>query len=203
MVLEKAASLDITKEGEKAMRQIILASQSPRRKALLEQVGLLFKVHAAQIEETLDVTCSIPQAIEKLAYDKAKAVAEMFPEDIVIGADTVVCLQNQILGKPHSDQEAKAMLKQLSGKTHQVITGVSILSKSEEDRFHVISDVTFYDISDDEIDAYVASGEPMDKAGAYGIQGKGAIFVAKIVGDYYNIVGLPVAEVMQRLKAYR
>ncbi len=185
------------------MTQIMLASQSPRRKALLEQVGISFLVQSAQIDEVFDYTLPLPARIERLAYEKASAVRQSHRDDIVIGADTVVCFNDHILGKPHNAQEAKDMLRMLSGQTHQVISAVAILSKQKEECFHSISEVSFYELSEDEIEAYVASGEPLDKAGAYGIQGKGAIFVAKIVGDYYNIVGLPIAELIRRLEAHR
>ncbi len=184
------------------MRQIILASQSPRRKMLLEQVGIEFIVHAAQTEEKWNTECSITEAIEQLAYEKAKAVSSHYPQGIVIGADTMVCLDGECLGKPKSPQQAKAMLQRLSGRTHQVITGVSIMTNDVCDCFHCVSEVTFYELSEQEIDAYIASKEPLDKAGAYGIQGKGAVFVAKIVGDYYNIVGLPIAMLVRRLRAF-
>ena len=173
------------------MTMIVLASQSPRRKEIMEQVGLRFLVHPADVDEMMDESLPIPQAIERLALAKAEHVATLYPNDIVIGADTLVCLDKQVLGKPQNAKNAKEMLQRLSGQTHQVITGVAICA-----------DVTFYSLSDREITAYIDSKEPFDKAGAYGIQGKGAVFVAKIVGDYYNIVGLPIAKLMQRLKAY-
>lgn len=184
------------------MTRIILASQSPRRRALLEQVGIPFIVQSAHIDEVLNYDLPLPMMIERLAYEKANAVWEDHQNAIVIGADTVVCLNDQILGKPRHAQEAKEMLRMLSGCTHQVISAVAILSKRKKECFHCTSEVSFYELSEEEINTYVASGEPLDKAGAYGIQGKGAIFVAKIVGDYYNIVGLPIAEVVRRLKAH-
>lgn len=181
---------------------IVLASQSPRRKEIMEQVGLSFIVHPVDTNEVLDLELSLTAAIEQLALAKAKAAAKRYPEDIVIGADTLVCFQDKVLGKPKNAAEAKATLQLLSGQTHQVITAVALCVKGKQECFHSISDVTFFSLSQAEIDAYIASGEPFDKAGAYGIQGKGAVFVAKIVGDYYNIVGLPIAKLMQRLKAY-
>ncbi|MCI8541149.1 MAG: septum formation inhibitor Maf [Erysipelotrichaceae bacterium] len=185
------------------MRDIVLASQSPRRKALMEQVGITCRVCAADIIEDLAQDCALTEAVERLAYTKANAVFAQEREALVIGADTIVVYQDQVLGKPDDAARAKEMLTLLSGKTHQVITAVAILTKERTECFHRISDVRFYELSEMEIDSYIASGEPLDKAGAYGIQGKGAIFVAKIVGDYYNIVGLPIAELVRRLKAYR
>lgn len=184
------------------MKQIILASQSPRRKELLHQAGISFRDCPADIKEHLDTTLPIYQAVEKLALDKAQAVAVQHPHDIVIGADTIVYYDHQIMGKPHSGEEAMAMLKQLSGQTHEVISGVALGWEDQWDCFYAVSEVTFYDLSPAEIRAYVESGEPLDKAGGYGMQGKGAIFVAKIVGDYYNIVGLPLAEVVRRLRRF-
>lgn len=182
---------------------IVLASQSPRRKEIMEQVGLSFIVHPSDANEVLDASLPLSKAIEQLALAKAKNVASLYPQDIVIGADTLVCFRQQALGKPKNEADAKNMLKMLSGQTHQVITGVAIWANGKSECFHSVSDVTFYSLSDDDIDAYIAGKEPFDKAGSYGIQGKGAVFVAKIVGDYYNIVGLPIAELMQRLKAYK
>lgn len=181
---------------------IILASNSPRRKELLAQVGICFEAEAADIEEVIRTDLPIGEAIEQSAYAKAACVAKRHPEDVVIGADTIVYLDGEVLGKPHTAKSAKEMLWRLSGKQHQVITGVAILSSKKEECFHIVSDVTFFELSEEEIDAYIQTKEPLDKAGAYGIQGKGAIFVAKIVGDYYNIVGLPIAEVAHRLKAH-
>lgn len=184
------------------MKKIILASNSPRRKELLEQIGVSFTVVGADCDEVIDPKLPIERAIEQVAYGKAAEVAQKYPDDIIIGADTIVYLNSAVLGKPHSKEHAAAMLKELSGKHHQVITGVAIISAQKQMCFHCISDVTFFDLTEKDIQTYVDSGEPMDKAGAYGIQGKGAVFVAKIVGDYYNIVGLPIAEVARRLKTF-
>lgn len=184
------------------MKEIILASQSPRRKELLRQAGVSFRVCPADIEEHMDLSLPIEAAVEKLAQDKAQAVAANFPHDIVIGADTIVSFDQQVMGKPHTDEEAITMLRKLSGHTHKVISGVAMGCEGQWECFHAVSEVTFYDLSQEEIIAYVESKEPLDKAGAYGIQGKGAIFVAKIVGDYYNIVGLPLAEVVRRLRRF-
>lgn len=183
-------------------RSLILASNSPRRKELLEQIGMEFQIEGADIDEQIAKDCPIGEAIERCALAKVQAVAKYHPEDVVLGADTIVYLDGEVLGKPHHEEVAIEMLRRLSGKTHQVITGVAILSKQRQECFHVVSEVSFYPLSEEEIKDYVHTKEPLDKAGAYGIQGKGAIFVAKIVGDYYNIVGLPIAEVAHRLKAH-
>lgn len=184
------------------MRKIILASTSPRRKELLEQMGIPFEIETSDVEEVLKEDCTIEEAIEHIAYTKAFPVFEKHEDCVVIGADTIVYLNGEVLGKPHNEDQAISMLQSLSGKTHQVITGVAILSKEKKELFSIVSDVTFYDLSEEDIKAYVGSKEPLDKAGAYGIQGKGAFLVAKIVGDYYNIVGLPIAEVTRRLKTH-
>ncbi len=181
---------------------IVLASQSPRRKEIMEQVGLSFIVCPSQSEECLDTALPLTEAIEQVAMAKANDVVSLYPQDIVVGADTLVCMDEQVLGKPKSAADAVRMLKLLSGKSHQVITGVAICANGKIECFHSVSEVSFYPLSDADIKAYIDSKEPFDKAGAYGIQGKGAVFVAKIVGDYYNIVGLPIAELVQRLKAY-
>lgn len=182
------------------MKPIILASGSPRRKELLESLDIPFLIDVVETTECIDTNLPLPQAIEQVAYQKAKAVQPKHPDSIILAADTIVCLDGEILGKPHTNENARIMLKKLSGKTHQVITGVAILEKDHVDCFHSVSEVSFYPLRDDEIENYIKTKEPLDKAGAYGIQGKGAIFVAKINGDYYNIVGLPVAEVYRHLK---
>lgn len=184
------------------MRKIILASASPRRKELLEQIGIEFQIETVKVEEVLSKDSTIEEAIAAIAYTKALPVFKSHEDCVVIGADTLVYLDGKVLGKPHDEQTAMDMLRQLSGRTHQVITGVALLSKGREELFSMVSDVTFYELSEEEIKAYVASKEPLDKAGAYAIQGKGAFLVAKIVGDYYNIVGLPIAEVARRLKTH-
>jgi septum formation protein len=175
---------------------IILASASPRRKELLSQI-CDFEVKASQCDENCDISDPCELVCE-LSRRKARAVAEN-DGNIVIGADTVVAIEGSILGKPRSEQEAKDMLKSLSGKTHSVFTGVTVIRGDEEYTFAEKTDVTFYELSDHMIDRYVASGEPMDKAGAYGIQGKGCVLVKGICGDYFNVVGLPVAHLYRVL----
>lgn len=204
-------------ERGKGMGQIILASASPRRKELLEQIGITFDICPARGEEVL--TKSVPQeAVQELAGQKAKEVASMVktyeafheelmtPQDImVIGADTIVAFADKILGKPKDDADAFRMLSMLSGNTHSVYTGVSIVLLGASGRtgaltFYEKTDVTMRRMEEEEIWRYIATGEPMDKAGAYGIQGKCAIYIDKIDGDYNNVVGLPVAAIYRELK---
>ena len=199
------------------MGQIILASGSPRRKELLEQIGLEFEVCPAKGEEI--ITKEKPkEVVMELAGQKAREVAAMLkayennhaelmtPQDIlVIGADTVVSSEGKILGKPKDEAEAFEMLSSLSGRTHTVYTGVSLLFLSASGRagehiFYEKTNVTMHKMEKEEIERYIATGEPMDKAGAYGIQGKCAIYVDKIDGDYNNVVGLPVAAIWRELK---
>lgn len=199
------------------MSQIILASASPRRKDLLDQIGLEFEICPAKGEEI--TTESRPDAVVlELSRQKAEEVAAgvltyneqhpdlATPQDIlVIGADTVVAYEDEILGKPKDEKDAKRMLSLLQGNTHSVYTGITLVfidksGRTGEHRFYEKTDVTMYPMSEEEIDRYIASGEPMDKAGSYGIQGRCAIYVKKIKGDYNNVVGLPVARLYQELK---
>lgn len=199
------------------MGQIILASASPRRKELLEQIGLDFEICPAKGEEV--ITTEIPQeAVLELASQKALEVAGMIkryeglhrdlmtPQDLmIIGADTVVAAEGKILGKPKDDEDAFRMLTLLSGRTHEVYTGVSIVfldasGRAGEHVFFEKTEVTMHEMSPEEIRRYIATGDAADKAGAYGIQGKCAIFIDKIAGDYNNVVGLPVAAVYRELK---
>jgi len=175
---------------------IILASASPRRRELLSQI-CDFTVKVSDCDENCSITDPETLVCE-LSLRKAKAV-KAGAEDIIIGADTVVAVDGQILGKPHSQQEAKDMLSALSGKTHSVFTGVTVVKGEEIHTFAERTDVTFYPLAQELIDRYVASGEPMDKAGAYGIQGKGCVLVQSISGDYFNVVGLPVARLYRVL----
>lgn len=186
------------------MRKIILASASPRRRELLEQGGIPFTVIPSQAEEK--ITTEQPgQAVEELSYLKCNDIYEKSLGDIlVIGADTVVASEGKILGKPSSQKDAVKMLQSLQGREHEVYTGVTIMAREgNENRkktFHEKTKVVFYPMSDEEIRSYVNTGEPMDKAGAYGIQGKSAVFIKEISGDYNNVVGLPLARLYQELK---
>ena len=183
---------------------IILASQSPRRRELLEQIGLTdFVVRPAQGKEQADPAMPPDRLVEQLSLQKAREVAACTgPDDLIIAADTVVAIDGQVLGKPQDPDDARRMLSLLSGRTHTVYTGVTV---SRSGRFlteHEATQVRFRGLSPKEISAYVASGEPMDKAGAYGIQGLGALLVEGIQGDYCNVVGLPLCRLGRMLSRF-
>ncbi len=184
--------------------KIILASASPRRKELMALAGIPFEARPVDADETI-LCCTPPEgAVMMLATRKAQLAAEHFPDDLIIGADTIVAVGKHIYGKPDTSEEAFEMLSAFSGKTHQVFTGVCIYTKSgHRNAFCTRTDVTFFPLSEEEIRAYIATGEPMDKAGAYGIQGKGALLVEKIDGDYYNVVGLPISRLVRELKSFK
>ena len=169
---------------------IILASKSPRRKELLSLITDDFTVDSAEVDETLPCDIEPNKAVEYLSKIKAQPFRES--GKIVIGADTVVAIDGKILGKPKNEKDAFLMLKNLSGKEHSVFTGVTVIKNDKEVTFSVQTKVKFFELDDREIEDYISSGEPFDKAGAYGIQGKGAELVEKYEGDYNNIVGLPV-----------
>ena len=183
------------------MKKLILASGSPRRKEILEQVGLDFCVFPSDVEEV--ITKQVPSDIVmELSRQKAEDVFQKQKEQdvIVLGADTVVAYEGKILGKPKDKEDAAAMLHMLSGQKHSVYTGVTLISSAGRETFYEETRVEFYPMSEKEIRDYVNSKEPIDKAGAYGIQGKAAVFIKGIEGDYYNVVGLPVARVSQYLQ---
>ena len=173
------------------MKNLILASASPRRRELLSLFGIPFTVRVADIDEAMDPTKSPCDEVARVSCRKALAV-ERGPEDVVVAADTIVVCAGRVLGKPHSREEAVAMLQLLSGREHQVMTGCTVLCGDRRETFTEVTDLTFRPLSEAEIRRYVASGEPMDKAGAYGIQGGAALFGPGIRGDYYNVMGLPV-----------
>ena len=179
--------------------QVILASQSPRRQELLGLLKLPFTIRIADIDETMDPAKSPFDEVARISQQKALAI-DHEQGDLIIAADTIVVCDGTVLGKPHSTQEAKQMLRLLSGRAHQVMTGVTVLWGGKAHSHTEVTDVIFRPLSDAQIDAYVASGEPMDKAGAYGIQGGAALFVERIAGDYYNVVGLPICRLQQMLE---
>jgi septum formation protein len=183
------------------MKKLILASQSPRRKELLEKCGIPFTCEPADIDETIDDSRDLSEEIKRLSLAKAAVILKKHPEAVVVGSDTIVAVDGRVLGKPKDRMEARKMLKMLSGHTHQVITGLSVLSSSRQFQDVSISHVTFASLSDEEIDAYVSSGECDDKAGAYAIQGGAGKFITNIDGDYYAIMGLPLNSVYEELKS--
>lgn len=201
--------------------EIILASASPRRRELLEQIGLEFRVEVSHVEEK--ITTTLPYSIvEELSYQKAEAVLRSQPTDkevLVIGADTIVASGEQILGKPADAENAVEMLKKLQGQTHEVYTGVTLLYRGGSENaladvpdatgdkviqktFHEVTKVHFYPMTGQEIETYVATKDPLDKAGAYGIQGLCARYISGIEGDYNNVVGLPVGRLYQEAKEW-
>ena len=180
---------------------VVLASASPRRKQILEGAGYFVTVRVSEADETLPPDITPEKAVELLASVKAHAV-ERNEDELIIAADTVVVLDGEILGKPRDEDEAFRMLSSLSGRRHTVYTGVCIIYNEKEEIFSDSTEVEFYPLSPDEITAYIKTGEPMDKAGAYGIQGKGCLFVKGIVGDYFNVMGLPVALINQKIKVF-
>ncbi|MCL1952015.1 MAG: Maf family protein [Oscillospiraceae bacterium] len=180
----------------------ILASASPRRRELLALLGIPFEVHAPHVDERIDPAWDAAQAARALAGQKAAAAAERFPGDYIIAADTVVEIGGALLGKPVDAADAARMLRLLSGREHRVVTGVCLRLDQAERVFSQETRVRFYALDEDEIAAYVRTGEPMDKAGAYGIQGRGALLVEGIAGDYFNVVGLPVARLAREMRGF-
>lgn len=188
------------------MKRIVLASKSPRRRELLSLLGFSdFLILPAEGEEAPG---RLPpgEAVERIALSKARESLKSYlaaggsVDDLVIAADTLVYLDGQPLGKPADAEDAKAMLRRLSGRKHLVCTGVALLSAGRERVFHEETAVFFRDLSEEEIEGYVRSGEPMDKAGAYGAQGLGSLFIRRLEGDFFNVVGLPVCRLAQELK---
>ena len=197
------------------MEKIILASSSPRRRELMAQAGFAFEVLVSEADETIEAETP-GEMVEVLSERKAAAVAEEikkqgFAEEsvLLVGADTMVAIDGTKLGKPKDEKGAEEMLEELSGRTHQVYTGVTLIRLKKAENGSILqesrtfsegTDVSFYPLTKEEIRSYIATGEPMDKAGAYGIQGKAAVFVKEIKGDYNNVVGLPIARLYQELK---
>ena len=179
--------------------KLILASQSPRRRELLGLFHIPFEIRVADIDETMDPGKSPALEVARVSRAKAEATPRQ-PEDVVIAADTIVVLEDRVLGKPQSEAHAEEMLSALSGKDHQVMTGVTVLRGDRVMTHTEITDIHFRALSPREIRSYVATGEPMDKAGAYGIQGGAALFAERMHGDYYNVMGLPVCRLWQMLR---
>ncbi|WP_088103707.1 Maf family protein [Halalkalibacter urbisdiaboli] len=184
------------------MKPFILASSSPRRKELLEQAFYSFTIQTSKIEEVVNPTLKPHEIVSQLAEQKVKDVLARYPEATVLGADTIVVYDEEILGKPTNERDAKETLRKLSGRTHQVFTGVSIQKTENKTTFYQKTDVSFYELSEEDIDMYIRTKEPFDKAGSYGIQGFGAYLVKEIIGDYFSVVGLPLSKTMRELKSF-
>lgn len=180
--------------------RVILASASPRRKELLKKIFDVFEIIPSEVEETYPEKIEVNEIPVYLADKKATSVFIENPDALVIASDTVVVLDDMILGKPSDKNDAFFMLSMLSGKQHKVVTGVAVIYRNMKITMNVETAVNFYELSKREILEYIETGEPMDKAGAYGIQGHGAKFVKSIIGDYNNVVGLPVSALYQTLK---
>lgn len=179
-------------------KKIILASKSPRRAEILRMAGIEFSIVPSEVDENIKVVSPKSYAYE-LSKRKSEDIFKKYPDSTVVGADTIVVIDDQVLGKPKDEDEAFWMLKLLSGREHTVITGVTIINKNNIESFASCSLVKMYDNDDYILKSYINTGEPMDKAGAYGIQGKGSILIEKITGCYYNIMGLPI-EAVRKLK---
>ena len=179
--------------------EVILASQSPRRKELMGLFHIPFTVRVSDADETMDPALSPADAVAQVSRRKAEAVSRE-ADDVVIAADTIVVLGDEILGKPRDEADASRMLHLLSGRDHQVMTGMTLLRGETALVCTEITDIHFRPLSHREIDAYIRTGEPMDKAGSYGIQGGAALFAERLVGDYYNVMGLPVCRLGQLLR---
>lgn len=179
---------------------VILASASPRRQELLSVICDDFKIEPSDIDENINSEIDTEKIPEFLARKKAEHIFNKHPYDTVIGCDTGVFIDGKILGKPKDEKDAVKMLSSLSGKIHKVITGCAIFHENKVISFSKVTEVEFYTLDDEEIESYVKTGEPLDKAGSYGIQGKGSVLVKSIRGDYFNVVGLPIAELSRKLK---
>lgn len=184
------------------MKRFIVASASPRRRELLENLGFSFEIIPSDVDESCDGGICPSEIVKELATRKAKSVHEKNPGSVVLGCDTVVEYDGKILGKPENREAATEMLRFLSGKTHNVHTGVCITGEEKTVTFVSTVKVEFYELDDKLIEAYVNTGESDDKAGAYGIQGLGCVLVKGIVGDYFSVVGLPVAETVRKLEEF-
>lgn len=182
--------------------EYVLASASPRRRELIEKILPSFSIDVPVEEENCPCDIKALDRPQYLARNKAREVVGRHPNSMVIAADTAVFLGEQMLGKPKNREEAYAMLSLLSGKVHTVVTGCCVILGDREDSFSVSTSVEFYELNDQQINEYLDTNESMDKAGAYGIQGKGTLLVKGINGDYFNVVGLPVAELARHISAF-
>ena len=184
------------------MKKFIVASASPRRRELLSNAGFSFEIIPSDADETLPEGIGTEEAVCLLAERKALCVLSDREDSVVLGCDTVVVLDDVILGKPSDREDAKRMIRMLSGRSHQVITAVCIAEKGRKETFCNVTEVEFYPLGEDTVESYVATGESDDKAGAYGIQGFGAALVKGIKGDYFSVMGLPVAECVRVLSSF-
>lgn len=186
------------------MKKIILASGSPRRKELLEQIGLKFEIDKSDYAEDMSLPMKPKELAQFLSGKKAETVAHKYTDAIIISADTFVVLGDEILGKPHTEEKAREMLKKISGKVVDVITGFTVIETASQKEISQAVDTKIFikDLTEEEINAYVATGEPLDKAGAFGIQEKGVFLVEKIEGSYTNVVGLPLYELKRTLSDF-
>lgn len=181
------------------MADFILASASPRRREILANAGFSFDIIPSDADENIAGDLSDEETVKELAKRKTRYILSRYPGSIVFGCDTVVAVDGKILGKPENDEAAFNMLKMLSGRTHRVLTGVCIISEEKEICFCDTTQVTFYQLSDETVRSYIATGECSDKAGAYGIQGYGSVLIKEIKGDYFSVMGLPVAKAARAL----
>jgi len=182
------------------MKRIILASTSPRRKEIFSKLKIPFELEESNYKEDMTLDMPLTELVEFLSFNKAKAITDK--DAVVIAADTIVVYNNKLLGKPKTEKEAKEMLMMLSGKENQIITGVTIMENNNSFSFHEIVKVYMEEMTTEEIDKYIATGEPMDKAGAYALQEIGSIFIKKIDGDFYTAMGLPLKRLAYELKKF-
>lgn len=185
------------------MRKIILASASPRRKELLKLLDIDFDIIVSTCEEVFDEELSVYENLKNIAYAKAYDVFKDNGDNLVIGADTIVYLEDRVLLKPKDKDDAREMIKSLSGKTHSVISGIAVITKEKSLKTAVETKVTFKELNDEEIEEYINTNEPYDKAGGYAVQGIAGKFISKIEGDYFNVVGLSISTLYDMLKEFR
>lgn len=199
----RAGSVRSCKKWKGSNMGIILASKSPRRQELLRKLGVDFSILTEDVDERMDPGLPPQEEVARVSALKAAAVLpQVAPDDLVLCADTIVVLDGQVMGKPKDEDDAFAMLRRLSGRTHTVYTAVTVCRGSRQTTVCEATDVTFRPLSDREIRAYIATGDPMDKAGAYGVQGGASCFVSGLCGDYYNVMGLPLCRVATLLRSY-